>query len=119
MIAATHALDALIQVLERENTALAVFDLAAAAALLPAKQAAAEAVRAAPPGRGDTSMAARLRDLALRNRDLLERAIAVQRQVIALVAAALPRSEGPPRYAQSGVPAHSGQPVAFTLSARA
>lgn len=62
---------------------------------------------------------ARLRDLAEQNRRLLERGIAIQGDVIGLLAGALRKSGGPSRYAATGAPTRSVQPVAFALSARA
>lgn len=113
----------LADLLAQENAALAALDLPRAVALLREKQDAARsfaAAQQAAPAEGTASpVAARLRDLAEQNRRLLERGIAIQGEVIGLIAAALPKAAGPPRYAATGAPACGGRPVAFTLSARA
>jgi len=113
----------LADLLAQENAALAALDLPRAAALLGEKQDAARsfaaAQQAAAAGATASPVAARLRDLAEQNRRLLERGIAIQGEVIGLIAAALPKTAGPPRYAATGAPARGGRPVAFTLSARA
>jgi flagellar biosynthesis/type III secretory pathway chaperone len=90
----------LVALLEHENRMLAALDLAAAAALLPGKQRATNALVAArkhagiPPQLSPearhrvTALAERLRSLAAENRHLLERSIAAQGQVIAVIARA-------------------------------
>jgi hypothetical protein len=119
LIAARRLADLLAQ----ENAALAQMDLPRAAALLPEKQEAANsfaaARQAAPAAATAPPLIALLRDLAEQNRRLLERGIAVQGDVIGLVATALRSAGGPPRYAASGALALGRQPVAFALSARA
>lgn len=62
---------------------------------------------------------ARLRDVGEQNRRLLERGIAIQGDVIGLIADALHKSGDPSRYAATGAPDRRVQPVAFALSARA
>ena len=121
MRAALHdAAAALADTLAAENAALAAFDLRRAAALLPAKQAAADALAAllsAAPEDATEPLAARLRDLLAENRVLLERAIRVQGRVLHLVAQALPQ---PPtrRYGATGAAA-SGSVAPVIVSARA
>ena len=90
MTASPHpALHRLALILERENAALAALDLAAIGGLLAEKQAALAALPATPlPAEAAHALAA----LATRNRALLERAIAVQGRVIALIARAAPPS---------------------------
>ncbi|MBN8874389.1 MAG: hypothetical protein J0H67_16255 [Rhodospirillales bacterium] len=117
----------LAAVLARENAALAALDLAAVAALLPEKQAAAAAfaeargaAEAQPPLPALRPVADQLLQLGAENRRLLERAMAVQTRVMGLVARALPVSTAP-GYAAPGVgaPGAARRPIAFALSARA
>ena len=119
LAAATRLADLLAQ----ENAALAASDLARAAAFLAEKQDAARSFAAAqqavPAGGAASPALTRLRDLAEQNRRLLERGIIIQGEVIGLIAAALPKAAGASRYAPTGAPLRGGQPVAFTLSARA
>lgn len=105
----------LVQTLEQENAALAALDLPRAATLLAEKQEALRLFAVQPP---DTPPAG-LRELAEANRKLLERAVAVQGRVIALIAAALPQPAGAGRYAASGATVRDGSAVAFALLARA
>ena len=121
MSEAMSAAGQLCLLLERENAALSAFDLRGAAALVADKQAAANRLTALAQSRQavEPAAATRLRELTGQNRRLLQRAIAVQGQVIALIAGALPRQAGLPRYAASGTPARTAAPVPFTLSARA
>ena len=133
--------EALADTLERENIALAAMDLAGAAALYPAKDAAATAFtaaqdRAAQALLGDSMTAAldaeqqrlaqhlaeRLRALAEENRRLLERAIHVQGHVLGTIARAVsqvgPRTQGP-RYGARGTMAEARRQPPVVLSARA
>lgn len=114
------AIAALAALLEQENAALARLDLACAVALLPAKQAAAARLadlqQAAP--NADSAALDRLQALAEDNRRLLERGIAVQGELIGVIAGALPKAAGPPGYAASGASVRNGPTVAFALSAR-
>jgi hypothetical protein len=113
----------LADLLAQENAALAALDLPRATALLADKQDAARsfarAQQAAPAGGSASPALVRLRVEAEQNRRLLERGILIQGEVIGLIAAALPKGAGPLRYAATGAPMRGGQPVAFTLSARA
>ncbi len=114
------AIEALAALLEQENAALARLDLPCAVALLPAKQAAAGRLadlQQAAPG-ADAAVVTRLHTLAEDNRRLLERAIAVQGEVIGVIAGALPKAAGPPGYAASGASVRTGPTVAFALSER-
>ena len=121
---------ALATLLEHENRLLEALDLAAAAALLPAKQGAAAAfLRAqahtkaggiAPAGRAAmTGLGARLRTLAAENRRLLERGLAAQGRVIAVIARAV-RAHPPtaPRYGATGALAGPRTPAPLAISAR-
>lgn len=125
----TTATMRLADIIERENTALRAFDLAAAGTLLAEKNAAADAFVAAQSmnaaligldRREIGTLANRLRQLAAENKTLLEQAIAVQGRVIGIVAlvgrSTLARAA--PRYGASGRPAEA-PPAAFALSARA
>lgn len=116
----------LAEVLERENAALAGFDLRATAMLLAEKRAAADklaeaqARRVAAGGAGLPPAAARLRDLAIENRRLLERAMAVQGRVLEVIAQAAPRASAlAPRYGARGglVGRERALPVAVAASA--
>jgi len=115
--------------LARENEALTRLDLARAAAMLGAKQRAAEAFeqarQAAPQEAGHAAPGAareverQLAALAEENRRLLERAMHVQRRIIGTVAAALPRAETAGRYRSDGALTPRRKVPAFALSARA
>ena len=82
------AVEGLAALLERENAALAAMDLPGAAVLLTAKRTAIDALTAVEPASVPPPAARRLRDLALENRKLLERAMAAQERVIGIVARA-------------------------------
>ena len=84
---------ALAETLEAENAALAALDLPRAAGLLGEKQRAVAEFAEAEPNPAADRMARRLRALALENKRLLERAIAVQGRVIGVVAQAAAASE--------------------------
>jgi hypothetical protein len=122
---------ALAALLEQENRLLEALDLAAAAALLPAKQAAATAFVQAqaqakssggipPDGRAAMAgLGARLRKLAAENRRLLERGLAAQGRVIAVIARAVRAHPATaPRYGASGALAGPRTPAPLALSAR-
>ncbi len=76
--------DHLASVLGAENEALERLDLARAAGMVAAKEAALAAIATAP--RPDTERLAALGELARANQCLLERGIATQARVLALVA---------------------------------
>ena len=82
----------LAETLEAENAALAALDLPRAAGMLADKRSAVaefDAVRTAPaPSEAAQRMARRLQGLAMENKRLLERAIAVQGRVIGVIARA-------------------------------
>ncbi|HJS87077.1 MAG TPA: hypothetical protein VJ779_16595, partial [Acetobacteraceae bacterium] len=86
----------LLDALDRENTALAALDLKRVASMLAEKQEAVEAfTRACQRDRAIvalTPLVPRLGEAAARNRQLLERGIAVQGRVLALIARAVPRA---------------------------
>ena len=121
-----QAAAALAEILARENTALAALDLIAATALLADKSRAIDALagaharRAAAEGDQKPSFAPALHNLAAENRRLLERALAIQGQVLDIIAQAVPRASAhAPRYGNSGalVGANRALPVAIAASA--
>jgi hypothetical protein len=94
----------LADTLESENAALAALDLPRAA------------VRTAPvPSEAAQRMARRLQGLAMENKRLLERAIAVQGRVIGVVARAATAATEPAGYG----PARGRRPAPMALVARA
>lgn len=118
---------ALAALLEHENRLLEALDLAAAAALLPAKQEAAGAfLRAQMHSRPDASatsalaaLATRLRALAGENRRLLERGLAAQGRVIAVIARAVRAHPATaPRYGASGALAGPRTPAPLAILTR-
>lgn len=122
---------ALAALLEQENRLLDALDLAAAAALLPAKQSAAAAFARAqeharscggvPPASraAATALGVRLRTLAAENRRLLERGLAAQDRVIAVIARAARRHPATaPRYGTSGALAGPRTAAPLAISAR-
>jgi hypothetical protein len=117
---------ALATLLEHENRLLEALDLAAAAALLPAKQGATAAFLRAqahtkPSGIAPamTGLGARLRTLAAENRRLLERGLAAQGRVIAVIARAVRAHPATaPRYGASGTLAGPRTPAPLAISAR-
>jgi hypothetical protein len=90
---AMTAATALVETLEAENAALAALDLPRAAGLLADKQRAVAEFAAAAPQPAAQRTARRLRALAIENKRLLERALAVQGKVIGIVARAAAASE--------------------------
>ena len=122
------AAKALAELLDRENAALRGLDFAAAVALLPEKQRAAEgfaAARLRPDGlpphlrRELEGVVLRLKGTAAENKQLLERAITVQGRVIGIVVKALPRAlDSTPRYGAQGTSRLARlPPVALSASA--
>ena len=125
----------LADTIEQENAALTALDLPRAAAMVAAKQLAAEEFTAAktvveqagvPPLRGEPRRAMeqalrRLAPLAEANRALLQRAITVQDRVIGVIARAMPRAamQQAPRYGSHGEMARTGRPPAIAISAHA
>jgi hypothetical protein len=110
---------ALADTLEAENTALAALDLPRAAGMLADKQRAVTALAAvrSVPARSEAAdrVARRLQALAVENKRLLERAIAVQGRVIGVIArAAAP--EVPAGYGSGRI---TERPAPIALSARA
>lgn len=100
-----QAVAALADVLARENAALAAMDMHGATALLAEKRAALAALEGAATGAREPALA-RLRQLAAENRVLLERAMAVQSRVIALLVHAVREQTRPPCafYGRGGTP---------------
>ena len=120
------AADLLAATLAQENAALAALDLPRAAAMLADKQravagflAARETQRADVPRAMLEPLAQRLMSLSDANRALLERAIAVQRQVIGIVARASAPSAAASGYSAQGTLGHHARSAAFALCARA
>jgi hypothetical protein len=103
----TVAATSLADILLAENTALRAMDFAAAGRLLSAKQSVTADLTAAqasslyaPPGM--RALALRVTELAEENRQLLERAIAVQRRVLGTVARAVRTSAPEQQYGPAG-----------------
>ena len=110
----------LADVLARENDALRAMDLRRAVGLLAEKTAAIADLTAAEPlapGPGLVAMAARLDGLAQENRQLLERAIGAQRQVIGIIVRAAAAVAVAPNYGGQGRLAHPISPIALSTRA--
>jgi hypothetical protein len=118
----------LLGVLDRENAALATLDLARAASMLAEKEEAVAAfTHACRKGRATpdlAGLATRLGEAASRNRQLLERGIAVQGRVLAVIARAASRAlaaQAPDRcslrYGAHGGAALARTPLALSLRA--
>jgi hypothetical protein len=109
----------LAETLESENAALAALDLQRAAGMLADKQSAVaefDVARTAPVlSEAAQRMARRLQGLAMENKRLLERAIAVQGRVIGVIARAATAATEPPGYG----PARGRRPAPMAFSARA
>lgn len=86
-------------ILIAENEALERHDPDAAVALLPQKTAAA---RALSPEHITNELGASLRDLSARNQLLLERAVQVQGEIVAMVVRAAKSVPAGPRYGAAG-----------------
>ena len=122
----------LAEALRAENEALAALDLPRAAGLTTVKQQATDAFAAAYAAATKTGaraegstrrtaaeMTTRLQHLGEENRRLLQRAIAIQAQVIETIAgAALPRAAAP-GYGAAGRPAMPRQAPALAMATRA
>ena len=122
----------LAEALRAENEALAALDLPRAAGLATAKLRATDAFAAAYAAAAKTGARAeggarrdaaelttRLQSLGEENRRLLQRAIAIQSQVIETIAgAALPRAAAP-GYGAAGRPAALRQAPALAMATRA
>ena len=100
------ALRRLLDVLERENAALAALDLGAAACFAEEKSAALAACDGPPPSDQGPTLRA-LATAASENRRRLEHALAIQARIIALVArtATPPTGYGTPRRATAAAAA--------------
>jgi ABC-type transporter Mla subunit MlaD len=132
MDALLHAGQRLADALAAENAALQRLDLSGAAPLARTKQQASDAFAAAFTATTRTGMSSdqavkastaeltrRLQSLSVENRRLLERAIAIQAQVIESIAgAALPRA-GNGAYGAGGRLQAPRLPPAFALASRA
>jgi hypothetical protein len=103
----------LAAVLAEENAALAAFDLAKAASLVPAKREATERLlhdTTASVGPQLRAALSRIRELAEENRRLLLRAMTAQRRVMELIAQTAARPQPASRYAADGM--HETGPAA-------
>ena len=113
----------LADVLDRENTALRVMDLARATALLVEKSVAvAHLTAAGEVGSGASdpvliATARRLDDLALENRRLLERAVVAQQRVIGIIVRAATAAVSEPSYGCSSRQARATGPIALSTRA--
>lgn len=118
-----EAAQRLAEVLERENDALRAMDLRRAVALLADKTAAVADLTAvgdrvpAPRDPAMISLAQRLDRLAQENRQLLERAIAAQRRVVAIIVRAAASVAVAPAYAPDGRQARMREPMALSTHA--
>jgi hypothetical protein len=117
------AATALARVLECENEALGALAYARATALASEKERAIAGFnRAAAAGRSSEIpplLARRLADLVAENKQLLERALFVQGQVIACIARAAPRRDAMARsYGRTGAWAGQGASMPIALAAR-
>ena len=124
MSAAMAAIRRLASVLTRENTMLAALDLGAVGALAEEKAAALAALGPVAAGSAAPGMAGEVRALAAvaaENKRLLERALAVQGRVIALVvrAAAPAVGNGAGAYRMPGRRMGGERPAARVICGRA
>ena len=101
-------------ILIAENDALERHDADAAVALLPHKIAAA---RALSPANISDELGLRLRDLSARNQLLLERALEVQSEIVAMVINAAKAVPAGPRYGAAGNSIPGDTRVAMTRHA--
>ncbi|HBK07530.1 MAG TPA: hypothetical protein DDZ81_17040 [Acetobacteraceae bacterium] len=106
----------LADVLARENEALARVDYAAATALIGAKETALAALTQGPKPPAEHLQ--HLGELAQTNRELLERAIAVQTSVVRIVARACAPPTTTAHYSRNGTEAPRQRAGALALSAR-
>lgn len=113
------AIDRLVTVLAAENAALEAMDLTAAGAMLADKQAALDRLSAAPAVPVPAARAGHLRDLAVTNRRLLERAMRVQSGIIGIIVSAIPKPPATTPYCPAGGSRSPQRAVPHTLSARA
>jgi hypothetical protein len=117
-----EAVARLSALLVEENAALDAMDFARAGALLAPKHAAADALaaawRAADPGAAVSEKMRELGVLAEANRQLLKRAMRVQRRVLDLVAKAARVPSAGARYGVGGRPA-AARMAAQSLKTRA
>ena len=115
---ALAAAERLIGVLEAENTALHQSNVAGLGALLTEKLAAVQALDKLPVTPEAAAVAQHLRMLMDENRQLLERAIAVQSRVVEAVARAaqlMMRDAG--RYGATGAPTQDRGAIALVTNA--
>jgi hypothetical protein len=126
-----HTAKHLTAILARENALLRAMDLAQATAMLEQKgqattaftaanaAAAASGLTAAQRRRAVEEVGQRLHQLAGDNRQLLERAIRVQRRIIGLIAEAAPPDPTAARYDAGGGLTGARKRAAVALSTRA
>ncbi|MGE0223243.1 MAG: hypothetical protein AB7F35_12055 [Acetobacteraceae bacterium] len=119
------AAERLAAILARENDRLRATDLTAAVALVPEKRAATEnlatalAAASATPPDPTRVILRQVQALGAENQTLLERAMAVQRQVIEIIRGALPKAAAAPRYGALGSLTAERTVTAYALTARA
>ncbi len=121
-----QAAHGLADLLARENEALRRFDFPAAAALLPAKEAAVTGLvldAGSIPAEGQradlVALGHRLNSLASENRALLERAITVQTRIVGIIVRAASPASAAGHYAANGLRSQPRRALAMALSARA
>ncbi len=114
------AAEHLAETLTQENSALAALDLRRAGAMLSVKERAVAEFTVALAGttldEADRPLASRLRSLTDENKVLLERAMAAQGRVMAVLAHAVTQQSG---YAGPRVRASAERPIPFALAAQA
>jgi hypothetical protein len=109
----------LADLLAEENAALMRLDFVAAAALVPAKEAALADLTVASAPVQPAALAQRLAALASKNQVLLERAIAVQTRIVRIIARAAAPPPAAIRYNVHGGRPQSARAGALALSTRA
>jgi hypothetical protein len=130
-VTTTEAAAALADVLARENAGLSELDFARTGILAAEKEGAIAAFNRAVAALGDSArdmrgalgiplpLARRLHELVDDNKRLLDRAIHVQGQVIACIARAAPRANGPVRaYGSNGAWRGDVRALPIALAAR-
>jgi hypothetical protein len=114
------AVERLSVLLREENSALSAMDFARAGGLLASKHAAADALaaawRAVEPDHVAPEAMQALGLLAEENRQLLKRAMRVQRRVLDMVARAAKTSHRPSAYGAAGKPSAAGVPPQNLIS---
>ena len=115
----------LADLLVAENAALAAMDLAGAVALLPAKREAFAAITGAAAPQMPVlrphviALGDRLRELVEENQRLLERAMRVQREVLGIIARAVPTAATASCYGTTNASVRPAKVSPLTLLAQA